>query len=133
WEELRRNDYERLLRGRAEMNAALAPEVLFGFGSEDRAGAAYAELLTEAVLEGKRWLLGSPRWLDPVAPAEKPTEDEISAWLAGGRRTRAAPLANQEQSRLWDHRLHEDRVFSERQIYFLVAQSMLAVAYATTL
>lgn len=33
--------------------------------------------------------------------------------------------------RLWEHGLHEDSVFNERQNYFLVAESMLLVAYAT--
>ncbi len=42
--------------------------------------------------------------------------------------------ANEEQrSRLWSHRLHEDGIFNARQNYFLVAQSMMSVAYATAL
>lgn len=147
--ELERNDYERLVRGRAEMNAALAPEVLFGFGSPDRARAAYADLLTEIVLDRGRCLLGAPRWLHPSAPVADPSENDVTSWLvrsrrAGApsprsRRTTAArargdnQLGELEQRRLWDHRLHEDRIFSDRQIYFLVAQSMLGVAYATTL
>jgi hypothetical protein len=32
-QELERNDYRRLVRGRAEMNAARGPELVFGFGS----------------------------------------------------------------------------------------------------
>ncbi|HTY95470.1 MAG TPA: PIG-L family deacetylase, partial [Solirubrobacteraceae bacterium] len=66
--QLQRNDYRRLLTGRAQMNAALAPELLFGFG----AGAGpdeveYAELLSEISLAGG-WRAGQPRWLDPVRP-----------------------------------------------------------------
>ena len=32
--------------------------------------------------------------------------------------------------RLWEHGLHEDSAFNERQNYFLVAESMLLVAYS---
>ena len=38
-----------------------------------------------------------------------------------------------QANRLWEHGLHEDSVFNERQNYFLVAESMLFVAYATLL
>lgn len=36
-----------------------------------------------------------------------------------------------EHERLWAFTLHEDGVFNDRQNLFLVAESMLAVAYAT--
>jgi hypothetical protein len=39
----------------------------------------------------------------------------------------------QEQKRLWEFTLHEDELFNERQGLFLIAQSMLAVAYTTAL
>jgi LmbE family N-acetylglucosaminyl deacetylase len=64
--ELERNDYARLVRARAEASACLAPELLFGFGSEAAPGPAFAELLTE-VLPGEEGP-GAPRWLDPAAP-----------------------------------------------------------------
>jgi hypothetical protein len=38
-----------------------------------------------------------------------------------------------EKDRLWAHRLHEDVVLAERQNFFLVAQSLLIVAYADLL
>jgi LmbE family N-acetylglucosaminyl deacetylase len=70
--ELLRNDYRRLVRGRAEMAACLAPELLFGFGTAAGARADYAELLGElAPVEGG-WRLGAPRWLDPAAPLAAP-------------------------------------------------------------
>jgi hypothetical protein len=34
-----------------------------------------------------------------------------------------------ERQRIWEHRLHEDHVFSDRQNYFLLAESMLAIAF----
>jgi LmbE family N-acetylglucosaminyl deacetylase len=72
--QLRRNDYRRLVRGRAEADACLAPELLFGFGSQPRSEVAHAELLCELVREGGAWRLGTPRWLDPEAPLAAPTD-----------------------------------------------------------
>jgi LmbE family N-acetylglucosaminyl deacetylase len=68
--ELTRNDYRRLVHGRAEMNASLGPERVFGFGSRAvlPPGAEYVELLCEALQEDGTWVLGSSRWLDPDDP-----------------------------------------------------------------
>jgi LmbE family N-acetylglucosaminyl deacetylase len=79
--ELERNDYRRVLHGRAEMEASLGPELLFGFGSGG-AESPYLELLTEVVLADGRWLLGRPRWLegDPVA---EPSRLDVTAWVDG--------------------------------------------------
>jgi len=74
--ELERNDYRRLVEGRAAMSASLAPELLFGFGSPGDPGIDYAELLTEAVPRAGRWLLGGPRWLDAKAALAPPAEAE---------------------------------------------------------
>lgn len=74
--ELERTDYGRFVRARAEMNAALATELLFGFGSSASPGLRYAELLTEAVPVAGRWLLGSPRWLDAAEPLPEPGGEE---------------------------------------------------------
>jgi LmbE family N-acetylglucosaminyl deacetylase len=74
--ELERNDYRRLVEGRAAMSASLAPEFLFGFGSTADSGIDYAELLTEAVPRDGRWLLGRPRWLDAKAALAPPGEAE---------------------------------------------------------
>jgi hypothetical protein len=43
------------------------------------------------------------------------------------------PTADAEEGRLWEHRLHEDIMFNERQNFFLVAQAMLAAAFASAL
>jgi LmbE family N-acetylglucosaminyl deacetylase len=66
--ELERNDYRRLVRGRAEANACLAPELLFGFGAGAEPSAEYVELLTELVFVDDEWRLGPRRWLDPADP-----------------------------------------------------------------
>ncbi|MHB8438182.1 MAG: PIG-L deacetylase family protein [Acidimicrobiales bacterium] len=85
--ELERNDYRRLVRGRAEMNASLGPERVFGFGTGTGAGrgtgpAPYVELVTELVPGEGRWLAGRPRWLDPAVPLAEPTDVDLSTWLA---------------------------------------------------
>jgi LmbE family N-acetylglucosaminyl deacetylase len=72
--ELARNDYRRLVRGRAEAAACLAPELLFGFGAAAGERPPYAELLTELVRVDGGWKLGSPRWLDPAEVLASPTE-----------------------------------------------------------
>lgn len=79
--ELTRNDYRLLVRGRAMMNTALAPERLFGFGSDARAPAPYVELLTETIYSNGAWLLGKRRWLDPNAPFAEADQPDISDWL----------------------------------------------------
>ncbi len=65
--ELERNDYRRMVRGRAEMNASLGPERVFGFGSA-ATDTPYAELLCEVSHHAGAWRLGTPRWLDPSDP-----------------------------------------------------------------
>lgn len=66
--ELARNRFERLLEGRAMMNAVVGPERVFGFGgpgiSED-----YAELLRDVVWSpAGGWRPAPPRVFDPAAP-----------------------------------------------------------------
>jgi LmbE family N-acetylglucosaminyl deacetylase len=79
--ELERRDYRRLVRARAEANALLAPELLFGFGTSAGPEAPYAELLTEVVLTDGLWYLGPARCLDPFDPTVEPTGVEVTDWL----------------------------------------------------
>lgn len=79
--ELERNDYRRLVRGKAEMSASLGPELLCGFGASAEQESPYAELLTEVCLVDGRWLLGRARWLDPAMPLAEPSDTDISEWL----------------------------------------------------
>ena len=76
--ELERSDYRRFVRARAEMNASIAPELLFGFGASGSADTRYVELLTEVALVGSRWLLGRPRWLDTGEPLPEPSRVEAA-------------------------------------------------------
>ncbi len=78
--ELERNDYRRLVEGRAQANAVLGPELVFGFGGGGGRGE-LAELATEVVLRDGEWLLGRPRELDPREPLVEPTCEPVSAWL----------------------------------------------------
>src|SRR5256885_308664 len=78
--ELRRNDYRRLVKARAEANAVLGPERLFGFGAT-RGRGELAELATEVVFKDGDWRLGEARELDPARPLAEPTPQAISAWL----------------------------------------------------
>ena len=80
--ELERNDYRRLLRARAEMNAVLGAERVFGFGAAGH-DAPYAELLSEVVLDDGQHLLGTPRVVDFDQPLVAPTSRSITHWLLG--------------------------------------------------
>jgi hypothetical protein len=42
---------------------------------------------------------------------------------------RSGELSPEERARHWEYRLHEDLLLNERQNFFLVAESVLAVAY----
>jgi len=149
--ELERNDYRRFVKARAEMNASLGPELLFGFGGETPQEVRFVELLTEAARVDGRWLLGRARWLDPSAPLVEPSDAAVDEWLdraseadrfgAPGDqgRVEAGPgglgpsFDAEERARLWDLTLHEDNVFNQRHAFFLIAEAMLAVTYATAL
>jgi LmbE family N-acetylglucosaminyl deacetylase len=81
--ELDRNDYRTLLRARAQVNAVMGSERVFGFGSSACSDAPYAELLTECVFDGGRWRIGQPRVLET---GSDPTPDCVdhegfAAWV----------------------------------------------------
>jgi LmbE family N-acetylglucosaminyl deacetylase len=79
--ELDRNDYRRLLTGRAAANAVLGSERVFGFGSPAASTLPYAEVLTEVRHLDGRWKASSPHLLDEgPEPADQFSLD-LSAWL----------------------------------------------------
>lgn len=149
--ELKRNDYRRLVKARAEMNSSRGPELVFGFGSEAPEEVRFVELLTEAERSGDRWLLGRARWLDAADALVAPSDTAIDTWLEGSSEAQglgapgaqgkagAAPgrlgpaFDREERERLWELTLHEDEVFNQRHALFLIAEAMLAVTYATAL
>ncbi len=65
--QIARNDFQRLVRGRAEAASVLGPELLFGFGVEGLA-APYAELFSEVAFHHGAWYAGRERQLDPETP-----------------------------------------------------------------
>ncbi len=95
--ELERNDYARLLHGRAEMNGVLAPELLRGFGAEaQEEDAPFVELLTEVSFDNG-WRLGDPRRFDPAAPFGGSYSVDVSEWLAGPSLTARYGLATTQR------------------------------------
>lgn len=62
-----RNDFPRLVRGRAEAASVLGPELLFGFGVKAPVEP-YAEMLCEAVHRHGVWHAGRERQLDAREP-----------------------------------------------------------------
>jgi LmbE family N-acetylglucosaminyl deacetylase len=78
--ELTRNDYRRLVRGRAEMQAVVGPERVFGFGTSG-AAEPFVELLTELGRLGNRWVLAERHWLDPARPVAPLGAVVLDEWL----------------------------------------------------
>lgn len=70
-EEIARNDYRAVVRGRGAANRSLGSERVFGFGERMR-DQPYAELLMEVVLRDGEWWTGGARELDPDDPLAEP-------------------------------------------------------------
>ncbi len=80
--QLARNDFRRLVTGRAMAATVLGAEQVFGFGAPGLA-APYAEITCEVVRDGAAWRLGARRLLDAADPFPPPPpgEPDASAWL----------------------------------------------------
>jgi len=78
--ELDRNDYRRLLAGRAMANAVLGSERVFGFGSPAASALPYAEVLTEVRLTEGRWVASAPHQLTD-GHGGAPGGADLSPWL----------------------------------------------------
>jgi LmbE family N-acetylglucosaminyl deacetylase len=78
--ELERNDFRRLLSGRASANAVLGSERVFGFGSPAASALPYAEILTEVKCLGGRFMASEPHQLDEGSSEAAFTTD-LSPWL----------------------------------------------------
>jgi LmbE family N-acetylglucosaminyl deacetylase len=82
--ELDRDDYTRLVKGRAEANHVLGSERVFGFGAAERRESRYAELITEVMRRDGRWAAAGPRVLnagDPLATVG--AQADLSWWIDG--------------------------------------------------
>src|SRR5579862_5721712 len=79
--ELARNRYDQLLVARAQANAILGPERVFGFGSPG-GPYAYAELLMHVAWSPPDgWRLAAAREFDPARPAGEAAGAPIEWWL----------------------------------------------------
>jgi hypothetical protein len=78
--EVSRNDYRRLVEGRAMANAVLGAELIFGFGAPAR-GAPYAELLMEVLRREDGWWLGQCRELASPDPLETSAARRLDTWF----------------------------------------------------
>jgi LmbE family N-acetylglucosaminyl deacetylase len=79
--ELERNDYRRLLTGRASANAALGSERVFGFGTPRASALPYAEVLTEVRRVGHRWMASRAHLLDEGPLPDERFDVDLTAWL----------------------------------------------------
>jgi LmbE family N-acetylglucosaminyl deacetylase len=79
--ELERNDYRRLISGRAAANAVLGTERVFGFGSAAVSTLPYAEVLTEVRLMDGRFMACEPHLLDDGPFPDSGFDVDLTAWL----------------------------------------------------
>jgi LmbE family N-acetylglucosaminyl deacetylase len=79
--ELARNDYRRLLAGRAAANAVLGSERVFGFGSAAVSTLPYAEVLTEVKLLDGRFMASEPHQLDEGPFRDANFDLDLTPWL----------------------------------------------------
>jgi hypothetical protein len=79
--ELERNDYRRLVTGRAAANAVLGSERVFGFGSPAASTLPYAEVLCEVRLMDGRFLASEPHQLDDGPFPDAGFDFDLTPWL----------------------------------------------------
>jgi LmbE family N-acetylglucosaminyl deacetylase len=79
--EIERNDYRRLLSGRATTNAVLGSERVFGFGSPAASPLPYAEVLTEVRRMDGRWMASQAHHLDEGPLHEGQFGLDLTAWV----------------------------------------------------
>jgi LmbE family N-acetylglucosaminyl deacetylase len=81
--ELERNDYLRLLSGRAMANAVLGSERVFGFGAPAASPLPYAEVLTEVRLDHGRFMASAAHFLQTDPDSDAPFDLDLSPWVTG--------------------------------------------------
>jgi LmbE family N-acetylglucosaminyl deacetylase len=79
--EIERNDYRRLLGGRATANAVLGSERVFGFGSPAASPLPYAEVLTEVRRMNGRWMASEAHQLDEGPLTDVQFDVDLTAWV----------------------------------------------------
>jgi LmbE family N-acetylglucosaminyl deacetylase len=79
--ELERNDYRRLLTGKAMANAVLGAERVFGFGAPAASPLPYAEVLTEVRHLGGRFMASEPHQLDEGPTVDTRFDIDLPPWV----------------------------------------------------
>lgn len=79
--ELHRNDYRRLVEGRAAANSVLGAERAFGFKDAPSHDAELVELVCEALWHDGVWRRAQPRWLSADRALEAVAGGRIDWWL----------------------------------------------------
>jgi LmbE family N-acetylglucosaminyl deacetylase len=79
--EIERNDYRRLLSGRATTNAVLGSERVFGFGSPAASSLPYAEVLTEVRRMDGKWMASVAHELDEGPVSDVQFTHDLTAWV----------------------------------------------------
>jgi LmbE family N-acetylglucosaminyl deacetylase len=79
--ELDRNDYRRLLTGKASANAVLGSERVFGFGAPAASPLPYAEVLTEVRHLDGRFMASEPHLLDEGPTADTAFDVDLTPWV----------------------------------------------------
>jgi LmbE family N-acetylglucosaminyl deacetylase len=79
--ELERNDFRRLLTGRATANAVLGSERVFGFGAPAASSLPYAEVLTEVRLMEGRWMASRAHQLDEGPFTDAQFDMDLTVWV----------------------------------------------------
>ena len=79
--ELERNDYRRLLTGKASANAVLGSERVFGFGAPAASPLPYAEVLTEIRHLSGRFMASEPHQLDEGPTVDTRFDLDLTPWI----------------------------------------------------
>jgi LmbE family N-acetylglucosaminyl deacetylase len=79
--EIERNDYRRLLSGRATTNAVLGSERVFGFGAAAASPRPFAEVLTEVRRIDGKWMASIAHELDDGPLSDDQFTLDLTAWV----------------------------------------------------
>ncbi len=79
--ELERNDYRAFLTGRAQANAVMGSERVFGFGSARASTLPYAEVVTEVRHLSGRFMASEPHHLDQGPEPSADYDLDLTPWI----------------------------------------------------
>jgi LmbE family N-acetylglucosaminyl deacetylase len=79
--ELERNDYRAFLSGRAQANAIMGSERVFGFGSGRASALPFAEVVTEVRHLDGRFMASEPHYLDQGPEPSAEYDFDLTPWI----------------------------------------------------